>query len=87
MHPSQRGAEQRTEFRYRNLFNNSVETIIDCDQVPLAIAFDISFFNFLFTSWIDFNEFNWNESRYIIRDIREEIFFSFFLPFLLEQIN
>lgn len=84
MHPSQRGAEQRTEFRYRNLFNNSVETIIDCDQVSLAIAFDISFFNFLFIPWIDFNEFNWNESRYIIRDIREDIFFSFFLPFLLE---
>lgn len=87
MHPSQRGAEQRTEFRYRNLFNNSVETIIDCDQVSLAIAFDISFFNFLFTPSIVFNEFNWNQSRYIIRDIREEIFFSFFLPFLLEQIN
>lgn len=30
---------QRTEFRYRDLFNNSVETIVDSNQVSFAIAF------------------------------------------------
>lgn len=76
---------QRTEFRYRNLFNNSVETIVDSDQASL---------NFLFTPWIV--QFNWKESisslyypRYPRRRISSSIFLFFLLfslPFLL-RIN